>query len=130
MQQPERRPVLAAIGGVPAVVLEQNWGASTNRVVAGLSMGGQGALLYAARHPGMFRAAAAYSGSGVAARRCGRSRDRDDFGAEGRRMHALDGGRRRRGSGDRGRDRPKGKQGEQEDAEKRLRARSSRTCVP
>jgi len=26
-------------------------------------MGGQGALLYAARHPGMFRAAAAYSGS-------------------------------------------------------------------
>lgn len=44
-------------------LLEQNWGASTNRVVAGLSMGGQGALLYAARHPGMFRAAAAYSGS-------------------------------------------------------------------
>jgi len=26
-------------------------------------MGGQGALLYAARHPGMFRAAASYSGS-------------------------------------------------------------------
>jgi S-formylglutathione hydrolase FrmB len=44
-------------------LLEQNWGASTNRVVAGLSMGGQGALLYAARHPGMFRAVAAYSGS-------------------------------------------------------------------
>jgi len=44
-------------------LLEHDWGASTNRVVAGLSMGGQGALLYAARHPGMFRAVAAYSGS-------------------------------------------------------------------
>ncbi|MQY13523.1 hypothetical protein SRB5_36710 [Streptomyces sp. RB5] len=44
-------------------LLEHGWGASTNRVVAGLSMGGQGALLYAARHPGMFRATAAYSGS-------------------------------------------------------------------
>ena len=44
-------------------LLEHGWGASPNRVVAGLSMGGQGALLYAARHPGMFRAAAAYSGS-------------------------------------------------------------------
>ncbi|MGW2592875.1 alpha/beta hydrolase [Streptomyces sp. NPDC001515] len=44
-------------------LLEHGWGASTNRVVAGLSMGGQGALLYAARHPGMFKAAAAYSGS-------------------------------------------------------------------
>ncbi|GAB3921426.1 alpha/beta hydrolase family protein [Kribbella albertanoniae] len=44
-------------------LLEKGWGASSNRVVAGLSMGGQGALLYAARHPGMFRAAAAYSGS-------------------------------------------------------------------
>jgi S-formylglutathione hydrolase FrmB len=44
-------------------LLEHGWGASSNRVVAGLSMGGQGALLYAARHPGMFRAAAAYSGS-------------------------------------------------------------------
>ncbi|MET7280719.1 alpha/beta hydrolase family protein [Kribbella sp. NPDC005582] len=44
-------------------LLERGWGASSNRVVAGLSMGGQGALLYAARHPGMFRAAAAYSGS-------------------------------------------------------------------
>ncbi|GAA0618603.1 alpha/beta hydrolase family protein [Kribbella sandramycini] len=44
-------------------LLEKDWGASSNRVVAGLSMGGQGALLYAARHPGMFRAAAAYSAS-------------------------------------------------------------------
>ncbi|MEU6844124.1 alpha/beta hydrolase family protein [Streptomyces sp. NPDC046716] len=44
-------------------LLERDWGAGARRVVAGLSMGGQGALLYAARHPGMFRAAAAYSGS-------------------------------------------------------------------
>ncbi|MFW6692320.1 alpha/beta hydrolase [Streptomyces sp. MAR4 CNX-425] len=44
-------------------LLESDWGASTNRVVAGLSMGGQGALMYAARHPGMFRAAASYSGA-------------------------------------------------------------------
>ncbi len=44
-------------------LLESDWGASSNRVVAGLSMGGQGALLYAARHPGMFKATAAYSGS-------------------------------------------------------------------
>jgi diacylglycerol O-acyltransferase/trehalose O-mycolyltransferase len=44
-------------------LLESDWAASSNRVVAGLSMGGQGALLYAARHPGMFKAAAAYSGS-------------------------------------------------------------------
>ncbi|WP_419999889.1 alpha/beta hydrolase [Streptomyces boninensis] len=44
-------------------LLERDWGASANRVTAGLSMGGQGALMYAARHPGMFKAAAAYSGS-------------------------------------------------------------------
>ncbi|MER5437364.1 alpha/beta hydrolase family protein [Streptomyces sp. NPDC002790] len=44
-------------------LLESDWGAGSRRVVAGLSMGGQGALLYAARHPGMFKAAAAYSGS-------------------------------------------------------------------
>ncbi|WP_030856194.1 alpha/beta hydrolase [Streptomyces sp. NRRL S-37] len=44
-------------------LLERDWGAGHDRVVAGLSMGGQGALLYAARHPGMFRATAAYSGS-------------------------------------------------------------------
>lgn len=44
-------------------LLEKQFGASSNRAVAGLSMGGQGALLYAARHPGMFRAAASFSGS-------------------------------------------------------------------
>ncbi|XVV38168.1 alpha/beta hydrolase [Streptomyces sp. CA-100214] len=44
-------------------LLESDWGAGGNRVVAGLSMGGQGALSYAARHPGMFKATAAYSAS-------------------------------------------------------------------
>ncbi|MFF1685068.1 MULTISPECIES: alpha/beta hydrolase [unclassified Streptomyces] len=44
-------------------LLERDWGAGPRRVVAGLSMGGQGALMYAARHPGMFKATAAYSGS-------------------------------------------------------------------
>ncbi|WP_077798638.1 alpha/beta hydrolase family protein [Streptomyces sp. JHA26] len=44
-------------------LLERDWGAGPDRAVAGLSMGGQGALLYAARHPGMFRATAAFSGS-------------------------------------------------------------------
>ncbi|MEV5607554.1 alpha/beta hydrolase family protein [Streptomyces sp. NPDC052225] len=44
-------------------LLERDWGAGPDRVVAGLSMGGQGALMYAARHRGMFKAAAAYSGS-------------------------------------------------------------------
>jgi S-formylglutathione hydrolase FrmB len=33
------------------------------RAVAGLSMGGYGALVYAARHPGLFVAAASYSGA-------------------------------------------------------------------
>lgn len=43
-------------------LLESDWGASRSRAIAGMSMGGQGALLYAARKPGMFRAAASYSG--------------------------------------------------------------------
>jgi diacylglycerol O-acyltransferase / trehalose O-mycolyltransferase len=43
-------------------ILERDYGAGHRRVVAGLSMGGFGALSYAARHPGMFRATAAYSG--------------------------------------------------------------------
>ncbi len=43
-------------------LLERNWRAGDDRVVAGLSMGGFGAMGYAARHPGMFRAAASYSG--------------------------------------------------------------------
>lgn len=43
-------------------LLERGFGAGQRRVVAGLSMGGLGALLYAGRPPGMFRAAASYSG--------------------------------------------------------------------
>ncbi|HEX6677465.1 MAG TPA: alpha/beta hydrolase family protein [Actinomycetes bacterium] len=43
-------------------LLERDWRAGDRRVVAGLSMGGLGAMAYAARHPGMFRAAASYSG--------------------------------------------------------------------
>ena len=43
-------------------LLERDWRAGNRRVVAGLSMGGLGAMAYAARHPGMFRAAASYSG--------------------------------------------------------------------
>jgi diacylglycerol O-acyltransferase / trehalose O-mycolyltransferase len=44
-------------------LLERNWRASEKRVVAGLSMGGYGAMEYAARKPGMFLAAASYSGA-------------------------------------------------------------------
>lgn len=43
-------------------VLEQQFRASSVRAIAGVSMGGFGALSYAARHPGLFRAAASYSG--------------------------------------------------------------------
>ena len=43
-------------------LLERDWRAGNRRVVAGLSMGGLGAMAYAARHPGMFEAAASYSG--------------------------------------------------------------------
>jgi S-formylglutathione hydrolase FrmB len=43
-------------------LLERDYGAGRRRVVAGLSMGGFGALSYAARNRGLFRAAASYSG--------------------------------------------------------------------
>jgi diacylglycerol O-acyltransferase / trehalose O-mycolyltransferase len=43
-------------------ILERAYRASTVRAIAGLSMGGLGALNYAARHPGLFRAAASFSG--------------------------------------------------------------------
>jgi diacylglycerol O-acyltransferase/trehalose O-mycolyltransferase len=43
-------------------LLERDWRAGDRRVVAGLSMGGLGAMVYAARHPGLFQAAASYSG--------------------------------------------------------------------
>jgi len=43
-------------------LLERAYRAGNRRAIAGLSMGGLGALGYAARHPGMFAAAASYSG--------------------------------------------------------------------
>lgn len=43
-------------------LLERGYGAGDSRVIAGLSVGGFGALSYAARNPGMFQAAASYSG--------------------------------------------------------------------
>jgi diacylglycerol O-acyltransferase/trehalose O-mycolyltransferase len=43
-------------------LLESGYGASDVRVVAGISMGGYGALRYGMRHPGMFRAVASLSG--------------------------------------------------------------------
>ena len=43
-------------------LLERGYGAGRRRAIAGLSMGGLGAMGYAARHPGMFRAAASFSG--------------------------------------------------------------------
>ncbi|HWH09610.1 MAG TPA: alpha/beta hydrolase family protein [Solirubrobacteraceae bacterium] len=46
---------------LPAV-LETGYRASDTRVVAGVSMGGYGAIAYAAKRPGMFAAAASYSG--------------------------------------------------------------------
>jgi len=43
-------------------LLERGYGAGPRRAVAGLSMGGFGAISYAARRPGMFTAAASFSG--------------------------------------------------------------------
>jgi S-formylglutathione hydrolase FrmB len=43
-------------------LLERGYGAGPERAVAGLSMGGGGAMAYAARHPGLFGAAASFSG--------------------------------------------------------------------
>ncbi|GIH78425.1 alpha/beta hydrolase [Planobispora longispora] len=43
-------------------LLEVGYRAGTRRAVAGLSMGAYGSIKYAARHPGMFRFAGAYSG--------------------------------------------------------------------
>ncbi|MGB3444124.1 MAG: alpha/beta hydrolase family protein [Actinophytocola sp.] len=45
-----------------ARIVEREYRSGSHRAVAGLSMGGFGALSYAARHPGFFRAAASYSG--------------------------------------------------------------------
>ena len=43
-------------------ILEHDYRSGSRRAVAGLSMGGFGALSYAARHPGFFKAAASFSG--------------------------------------------------------------------
>jgi diacylglycerol O-acyltransferase / trehalose O-mycolyltransferase len=43
-------------------ILEQDYHAGPRRAIAGVSMGGLGALAYAARHPSMFDAAASFSG--------------------------------------------------------------------
>lgn len=43
-------------------LLERQYRSGDDRPIAGLSMGGFGTLSYVARHPGMFKAAAAYSG--------------------------------------------------------------------
>jgi diacylglycerol O-acyltransferase / trehalose O-mycolyltransferase len=43
-------------------LLGQHYRAGSARAIAGLSMGGLGALDYTARHPGMFRAVASFSG--------------------------------------------------------------------
>jgi diacylglycerol O-acyltransferase / trehalose O-mycolyltransferase len=43
-------------------ILQRDYRASTVMAIAGVSMGGLGALDYAARHRGMFRAAASFSG--------------------------------------------------------------------
>jgi diacylglycerol O-acyltransferase/trehalose O-mycolyltransferase len=43
-------------------LLERNWQAGDRRAVAGLSMGGYGAMTYAGRHPELFVAAASFSG--------------------------------------------------------------------
>lgn len=44
-------------------ILERGFRAGTQRAIAGFSMGGFGALSYAARHPGMFAAVGSYSGA-------------------------------------------------------------------
>ena len=44
-------------------LLERDYRASARRAIAGLSMGGGGTMTYAGRHPGMFRAAASFSGA-------------------------------------------------------------------
>ncbi|MFD0853072.1 alpha/beta hydrolase, partial [Actinomadura adrarensis] len=43
-------------------LLERNFGAGELRAAMGISSGGQGAVTYAARHPGMFRYSASFSG--------------------------------------------------------------------
>lgn len=44
-------------------IVERNYGAGIRRAIAGLSMGGFGAMSYAARHLDMFQSAASFSGA-------------------------------------------------------------------
>jgi S-formylglutathione hydrolase FrmB len=44
-------------------LMERNWQASDARALAGLSLGGYGAITLAARHPGLYDAVASYSGA-------------------------------------------------------------------
>ena len=44
-------------------LMERNWQASDERALAGLSLGGYGSILLAARNPGKYRAVASYSGA-------------------------------------------------------------------
>jgi S-formylglutathione hydrolase FrmB len=44
-------------------LVERNFHAGTSRAVMGMSSGGQGAITYAARHPGMFKWASSFSGA-------------------------------------------------------------------
>ena len=46
-------------------ILMSRYGASRRQVVAGLSAGGYGALIYSARHPGMFAFTGSFSGYGA-----------------------------------------------------------------
>ena len=43
-------------------ILDRTYRAGTKRAIAGLSAGGYGAMAYASRHPGMYEAAASFSG--------------------------------------------------------------------
>ena len=43
-------------------LLERNWRAADERAVAGLSLGGYGSVMYAARHPELFEGVASFSG--------------------------------------------------------------------
>ena len=43
-------------------ILQRGYRAGTDQAIGGISIGGYGAIAYAARHPGLFRAAASYSG--------------------------------------------------------------------
>lgn len=44
-------------------LMERNWQASDKRDLAGLSLGGYGAIVLAARHPGLYEAVASFSGA-------------------------------------------------------------------